>query len=103
MIESESDRLQMLADWGASLTLPTDETIPAIVDRDFILATLGDMGVESSDPQALVSTAQIADVLSERDTITIADSNVTGVDGAYSIREIQPDGTGLTLLKLKTA
>ena len=100
MIESEQDRLDMIADWGATITLPNASTIKGIVDREFVAVSFGEMGIESSDPVAVVSTAQAAGLV-EDDTIVISDSEVPGVDGTYQIREPQPDGTGLTLLKLK--
>lgn len=103
MIESEQDRLDMLEDYGADITLPDASVIKGIFDREFAAVQFGgDLGVESYDPVALVSTAQ-ASALAEDSAITVSNSGITGVDGNYLVREPQPDGTGLTLLKLKVA
>lgn len=101
MIETETDRLKLLAEFGAGITLPDATEIKGIVDRDFVAAALGDIGIGSTGPQALVSAAQIAGKLSEGSVVTVANSGITGVDGSYKIKEQQPDGTGLVLLTLK--
>lgn len=97
MVESEQDRLDMLEDWGANITLPGGAVVKGIVDRDFAALQFG---VSSSDPMALVSTAQVDGVLVYKSSITVSSSGITGVDGDYEVIEQQPDGSGMTVLKL---
>jgi len=78
----------------AQVTLSGAETyyVNGIFVKEYALAEAGGVGVESSNPTFLCADVNIAD-LSEGDTLTI-----DSVD--YTVRDIQPDGTGQTLLML---
>ncbi len=67
-------------------------TIQGIFDNEFIASVEGEVGIESTIPQVLVKSSDVASA-SHDDTMTI-DSVV------YNIIGIQPDGTGLTLILL---
>lgn len=101
-VETEQDRLNMLNanDWGATLTLPNTTEIPCIADREFDALDIGEIGVESSNPIVSVSTADITGKLEEDDEIIIAGSPINGVDGTYTVKEIQHDGTGMSAVRL---
>lgn len=99
-IESEQDRLDMLEDWGADITLPDTSTIKGIVDRAFVGVVLDDISVEGSDPMAVCSSAEVSSLV-EGDAITVANAADPDVDGSYIIKGTEPDGTGMTMLKLR--
>ena len=84
----------MLADFGTTVTRANRSSFTALFDRQFQL--VGDpAGVESFAP-ALTCLAT--------DVATAAHGDVLTVDGDdYTVRSIQPDGTGVTVLILEAA
>lgn len=86
-VESASDRLALLADFGTSVTTDTS-TITGILDREY--REVG--GIESEYP-VLDCRAEDVSGLSHGDEI-IADSMT------FEIVGIENDGTGMTLLVL---
>lgn len=81
----------LLRDFGTSVTLPSAAVITAIFDADYV--AVGDMAVESSGPVLTCRTADVSG-LSLGQSVTI-DAQ------AYTVRSIQPDGTGVTVLRLE--
>ncbi len=67
-------------------------TIQGIFDNEFLEAVEGEMGVETTIPQVMVKSSDIASAV-HGDTMTI--NSVV-----YNIIGIQPDGTGMTLILL---
>jgi hypothetical protein len=67
-------------------------TIKGVFDAPFESAVEGEMGIESTLPQVLVKTSDVASAVHGQ-TMTI--NSVV-----YQIIGIQPDGTGMTLILL---
>jgi hypothetical protein len=85
-------------EFGVAATLKTAagttlRTLSVIFDAPGVAASLYDAQVETESPTALAQTAAVEGA-THGHTLTIA-----GV--VYRIREIRPDGTGLTRLILK--
>lgn len=99
-VESAQDRLDMLDldEWAADITIPGPATIQGIVDAEFQGAEIGEYGITASAPQFTCRTADIPS-LAETNTITIA-NDPGGNDGTYTVKEIQSDGTGISLVTL---
>jgi len=89
-VESPEDRLSMLEDFGIVVEYDGNEFC-GILDQTFMSVDLGE-GIEAAE---LVLTVRSSDVsgISEGDEIT--------ADGTeYIIRNVEPDGTGITILRL---
>lgn len=67
--------------------------VKGIFDNEFFEAAVGDVGVAIQQPRFLCRTSDIS-AAAEGDAITI--NSV-----AYTIRVVQPDGTGVTTLVLE--
>lgn len=67
-------------------------TIQGIFDNEFLVAVEGEVGVETTSPQAQFKTTDVSSAV-HGDIMTI-----DSVD--YNIIGIQPDGTGMTLILL---
>lgn len=85
------DLATMLRDFGTSVTLPSAAVITGIFDADYV--AVGDMAVESSGPALTCRSADVSG-LSLGQSVTISAQ-------AYTVRSIQPDGTGVTVLRLE--
>lgn len=73
----------------------TATTITGIFDRDYFGAELGaHVSVSSSQPRFTCSTAALPSGAANGDTITIAGAT-------YTVRVVEPDGTGVTKLVLE--
>lgn len=103
-IESDADRALFLDadEFGVSVTYRkkgtfTDLTLAAIFDAEHSLAGFGDgSDVASVAPQVLMRTADLPSGHGDGDSVTIAGT-------AYLVRYREPDGTGMTVLKLEKA
>lgn len=85
------DLTAFFADFGEPATPAAGAAITVIFDRQY----LDELGVlEGNNPVALTTDADVA-------AAALAHGSVLTIRGiAYTVREIQPDGTGLTLLQL---
>ena len=97
-VESTTDRLAMLSsdDFGIAITLfptlSTERDIVGIFDSDHLEVDLGVSSVSTREPMVMVQTEDVTDV--DQDDALIA-NGIT-----YTVTDIQPDGTGITVLML---
>ena len=91
-VETAADRTAMLADYGSTVTKTDASTFVAIFDNDFLAVDVDESEVESSEPTLLARTADVLS-LAHGDTLTISAVS-------YTVRGIQPDGTGMTQIML---
>ena len=91
-VETAADRTAMLADYGSTVTKADASTFVAIFDNDFLAVDLDESEVESSEPTLLARTADVSG-LAHGDSLTISAVS-------YTVRGIQPDGTGMTQIML---
>jgi len=91
-VETAADRTAMLADYGSTVTKADASTFVAIFDNDFLAVDVDESEVESSEPTLLARTADVSS-LTHGDTLTISAVS-------YTVRGIQPDGTGMTQIML---
>jgi hypothetical protein len=100
-VEDDAMRLEFLADFGISDATFTDvsagssSTISALLRNEYSLEDVGgEVGVETTTPIAIVRTSDVPNVV-QSDTIAISGTT-------YTIVEVQPDGEGMTNLRLRT-
>jgi len=91
-VETAADRTALLADYGTTVTKADASTFTGIFDNDFLAVDLDESEVESTEPTLLARTADVSS-LAHGDTLTISAAN-------YTVRGIQPDGTGMTQIML---
>jgi len=97
-VESDNDRLFLLADFGVSATYTPlaggSATINVIFDNEFIPVDTGaSVAFAVQQPKATVRTADIPNA---------TEGDVLAIDGvSYVIRVVMPDGTGITELLLE--
>ena len=91
-VETAADRTAMLADYGTTVTKADATTFTGIFDNDFLAVDLDESEVESTEPTLLARTADVSG-LAHGDTLTISAVS-------YTVRGIQPDGTGMTQIML---
>jgi len=91
-VETAADRTAMLADYGSTVTKADASTFVAIFDNDFLAVDLDESEVESTEPTLLARTADVSG-LAHGDSLTISAVS-------YTVRGIQPDGTGMTQIML---
>ena len=91
-VETAADRTAMLADYGTTVTKADATTFTGIFDNDFLAVDVDESEVESSEPTLLARTADVSS-LAHGDTLTISAES-------YTVRGIQPDGTGMTQIML---
>lgn len=70
-----------------------ETTISVIFDNDYYEVDTGQVNISSSQPACMCETSDIVNVIYGH-TVTIDGNN-------YKVRDIQPDGTGITLLILE--
>lgn len=99
-VESAADRLAFFdtdehaADAAFAPAAGASRTVPGIFDNEYVTVFDGqDASVESSGPAFICRTVDIPGA-AHGDTLTLS-----GV--AYIIRGVQPDGTGITTLRLE--
>jgi hypothetical protein len=97
MVETANDRLIMLSDFGVDATYTPDggspSTIKTIFLNEYYSVDAGSVGMEMSQPIAVIRTAD-APNLAHNDTFVI--SAVT-----YKAVNVRPDGTGMTEVALE--
>jgi hypothetical protein len=91
-VETAADRTALLADYGTTVTKADATTFTGIFDNDFLAVDLDESEVESTEPTLLARTADVSS-LAHGDTLTISAVS-------YTVRGIQPDGTGMTQIML---
>ena len=91
-VETAADRTALLADYGTTVTKTDASTFTAIFDNDFLAVDLDESEVESTEPTLLARTADVSG-LAHGDSLTISSTS-------YTVRGIQPDGTGMTQIML---
>ena len=94
-VESAADRLSFLDvdEFGVSATYDGATAIIGIFDNDFLQVLGGEIGVESSGPQFLCRTADVSSVVHGK-TLLIGSTT-------YTVKGVEPDGTGMTTLMLQ--
>ena len=99
VVETDAVRLQFLKDFGVSDATYRDTsagisaTIYALLRKEYLEEVAGgEVGVESSAPFALVRTSDVPNVV-QGDQITISGTT-------YTIWDVEPDGEGMTDLRL---
>jgi hypothetical protein len=91
-VETAADRTALLADYGTTVTKADASTFTGIFDNDFLAVDLDESEVESTEPTLLARTADVSG-LAHGDSLTISAVS-------YTVRGIQPDGTGMTQIML---
>lgn len=102
-VETEADRQDLLADFGDEVTVTVKgQEIPnAIFDREFLRLDLGDdVGMASREPQITFSSADVQGVRQD-DPVTV--QRLGEALQSWKVKEVEPDGTGMTVLSLKVA
>lgn len=87
------DLPMMFADFGQTVTLRNGGKFTALYEAPFL--GVGDVPVESQGPSLTCQATDVAD-LAHGDSLTI------GGQG-YVVRGIEPDGVGVTVLRLERA
>jgi len=68
-------------------------TVEAILIEERRVEEIGQVGIEVADPEAIVATAKLR---------SAATGDVLTADrGVFEVRDVLPDGTGITRLKLR--
>lgn len=99
MIESDADRLATIQGLGGQLVRTDRGNFCAILDSDFSSAGFSDGArVNSESPQLTCRTSDVKRL--QLDEGAELDTLVDGVASRYSVREHQPDGTGMSVLVL---
>ena len=91
-VETAADRSALLNDYGTTVTKADASTFTGIFDNDFLAVDLDESEVESTEPTLLARTADVSG-LAHGDSLTISAVS-------YTVRGIQPDGTGMTQIML---
>ena len=97
-VETDADRLIMLADFGQSVTYTVQggsaATITAIFDNQYLeVDTGGEVGFAIQQPRLTCRTSDVVNC-TEGDTFVISGTT-------YKSRVVQDDGTGITLISLE--
>lgn len=92
-----SDLTTVLADFGTVVTRYKRDgstvTLTGIFDEAVQVISPETMSVETTEPQLVCKTSDVSDLDKSAETLTI-----NGVD--YRVIGVEPDGTGLTRLRL---
>ena len=91
-VETAADRNALLNDYGTTVTKADTSTFTGIFDNDFLAVDLDESEVESTEPTLLARTTDVSG-LAHGDSLTISAVS-------YTVRGIQPDGTGMTQIML---
>lgn len=91
-VETAADRTALLTDYGTTVTKADASTFTGIFDNDFLAVDLDESEVESTEPTLLARTSDVSG-LAHGDSLTISAVS-------YTVRGIQPDGTGMTQIML---
>jgi len=98
-VETSADRAIFfaVADFGVAATyrrITTDSTVNGIFDNEFVQVEVAEVPYDSTEPVFYCRTADLPSGYTVGDRLTV--SSV-----AYTIREFQPDGTGVSKLRLE--
>ena len=100
-VEDDAMRLEFLEDFGVTDATFTDvsagssSTISALLRNEYSLEVVGgEVGVQTTTPTAIVRTSDVPNVV-QSDTLAISATT-------YTIVEVQPDGEGMSVLRLRT-
>jgi hypothetical protein len=88
----EEDLTAFFGDFSVDATLPEGSTFKAIIDTSFVAVGEG-AAVESTAVFLLAQTADVGD-LGHGEIVEIADVE-------YAVRGIEPDGLGVTTIRLE--
>lgn len=93
------DLTVFFADFGVTATPNAGAAVTVIFDRAHV-ETLGGV-ISGTQPVALVASADVSAWVPNSTTVVI--SGAASGNGTYTVRDIQPDGTGLSTLILEAA
>lgn len=97
MVETAADRLIMLSDFGVDCTYTpaggSASTIKAILQNEYYAIETASVAMEMSQPIAVIRTAD-APSIAHDDTMVM--ESVT-----YKVKNIRPDGTGISEIQLE--
>lgn len=97
MVETAADRLIMLSDFGVDCTYTPSggsaSTIKAIFLNDYYAVETATVAVEMSQPIAVIRTADAPNIAHD-DTMVM--ESVT-----YKVKNVRPDGTGISEIQLE--
>ena len=97
MVETADDRLIMLSDFGVDATYTpgggSPVTIKTILLNDYYAVETGSVSVEMNQPIAVIRTAD-APSIAHDDTMVI---NAI----VYKVKNIRPDGTGISEIQME--
>ena len=98
-VESAADRAIFFGvdDFGITATYTrgaTPSTVIGIFDMAYVTVDVAEVGYASAEPEFLMQSSQVPSGAVPGDTLTV---NST----AYIVRNIEPDGTGVTRLRLQ--
>jgi len=91
MLESSDDRLQMLKSLGELVTV-NGQSVYAIPENEYREIDLNGQIIESNLPAVICRTEDVSSAV--HGTSVIAEGS------SYTVREVRPDGTGMTTLIL---
>jgi len=92
-VETDSDRAEMLEDFGITATInATHDSVVGIFDKNF-QSFDNDLTLSGTTPMILCRSIDVSDLING-DTLRI--NNIT-----YTVRDTEPDGTGMTQVILK--
>ena len=92
-IETDAERLVFFADFGQTITKADTTTFTAIFDDEFAEAGGLMNQIETSSPQLTCRTSDVSG-LAHNAVLTFGGST-------YHVIGIEPEGTGITILKLE--
>lgn len=96
MIESDADRLALIQAVGEQFDTGKPTRMWAIFDEAYLETDLDRFAVANREPMLHVRTSD----LSAHELVK--QSKVTRSDGSdYFVKDFEPDGTGMTLVRLK--
>jgi hypothetical protein len=93
VLESAADRLALVRDAGEVVAID-GESVPGVFIAPYQLVQFGDHAMASAQPQVVVRDEDLPSGYSTQSVVT-----VRGVD--YAIAESEPDGTGITTIRLR--
>ena len=92
-VESEADRLAMLRDFGSTAVVG-NRTLTGIFDAEYLAIDASGYDIESRTPMLHARTSDLPAIVNG--------TTVCRVGGvSYTVVESQPDGTGMTMLRLR--
>lgn len=93
-IESDADRLAILKSLGEQVRYK-NKTIWAIFEKPYIEIGF-ERAIESNEPQIIVRDSDVTGV-AHGDAVV---RTVSGTEYSYTVENVQPDGDGMTILRL---